>query len=262
VNSDLITAYLRWAFVRAALARGWWLCTGVYLVVVAGLSPTELVLVGVLQHVTVLVAEVPAGVVADAVSRRLALVVAHVVMGVGMVMTGLVTAVPALVVSQCLWGLGWAVASGADVAWITDELDRGDRIDRVLIAHGRCELLGTVAGIVAFGALGWWTGLSAAIVVAGAGTVGLGLGVVARWPETSAPRRATRRWAVSAATLRRGLATARSSRVVVRVLIATALVNGGAFGFGRLFEERLVGLGVPASPASACSRSAWPAPSS
>ncbi|MBA3803298.1 MAG: MFS transporter, partial [Acidimicrobiia bacterium] len=120
--SDLTTAFLRWALVRAALARGWWLATALYLVVVADLSPFELVLIGVFQGLTVLIAEVPAGVFADAVSRRLALVVAHIVMSAGMAMTGFVTAFPLLVVSQCLWGLGWAFSSGADVAWITDEL--------------------------------------------------------------------------------------------------------------------------------------------
>ena len=28
-----------------------------------------------------------------------------------------------LVATQLLWGLSWTLASGADVAWITDELD-------------------------------------------------------------------------------------------------------------------------------------------
>src|SRR5687768_9927979 len=167
MRSTLATAYLRWAFLRAALARGWWLVAALHLVVVADLSPSQLVLVGVFQGLVVVVAEVPAGVLADAVSRRLALVVAHVVMGAGMAMTGLVTTYWLLVVSQCLWGLGWAISSGADVAWITDELDRPDLIDRVLTAQGRFDMIGAAAGIVVFGALGWATGFPVAIVVAG-----------------------------------------------------------------------------------------------
>ena len=131
------TAFLRWALVRAALARGWWLATAAYLVVVVELSPALLVLVGVFQGVTVVIAEVPAGVLADTISRRLALVVAHVVMGAGMTLTGVVTGYPSVVLGQCLWGLGWAISSGADVAWITDEFDRPDVIDRVLTAQGR-----------------------------------------------------------------------------------------------------------------------------
>ena len=70
MSSDLIGAFLRWALFHSALARGWWLVAAVYLVVVADLSPFQLVLIGVFQGVTVVIAEVPAGVIADAVSRR------------------------------------------------------------------------------------------------------------------------------------------------------------------------------------------------
>ena len=249
MHPDLTTAYLRWSLARAALARGWWLATALYLVLVAGLSPSQLVLIGVFQGLTVVVAEVPAGALADAVSRRLALVIAHVVMGTGMVMTGFVTAFPLLVVSQCLWGLGWAIASGADVAWITDELDRFDLIDRVLTAQGRFDLMGTAVGIIIFGALGWATTLSVAIVVAGVSMIGLGVAIVSRWPESHRQTdNCGRPWTASAAVLRRGVAVARTDRVIVLVLACTLLVNGGAEGFGRLFERRLLALRLPTAP--------------
>jgi MFS family permease len=246
----LTAAYLRWAFIRAALARGWWLTTAVYLVVVAELSPTQLVLVAVFQGFTVVVAEVPAGVLADTISRRLALVVAHVVMGGGMTLTGLITGYPLIVLGQCLWGLGWAISSGADVAWITDELDRPGTIDRVLTAQGRYDLLGNPAGIAAFGALAWATSFATAIVVAGLGMVLLGVLVVARWPESPRPpASAAGRWNATVSTFRRGLAIARFDPAVALVLAATLLVNGGAVGFGRLFERQLLDLGIPTAPA-------------
>jgi len=183
------------------------------------------------------------------VSRRLALVIAHVVMGTGMAMSGFVTAFPLLVVSQCLWGLGWAISSGADVAWITDELDRPDLIDRVLAAQGRFDLIGSVVGIVAFGMLAWATTLSVAIVVAGGSMIGLGLAVVARWPESSRPTDPVARpWTASRVVFRRGVAVARADRTIVLVLGSTLLVNGGYEGFGRLFERRLLALGMPTAP--------------
>jgi MFS transporter, DHA3 family, tetracycline resistance protein len=249
MRSDLTNTYLRWALLRAALARGWWLATALYLVLVADLSPPQLVLIGVSQALIVVVAEVPAGVMADAVSRRLALVVAHVVMGAGMAMTGFVTAFPLLVMSQCLWGLGWAISSGADVAWITDELDRVDLIDGVLTAQGRFDLIGTAVGIIVFGTIGWATRLSVAIVVAGVSMIGLGLAIVARWPESR--RRSgivVRPRITSVAVLRRGVEVARTDRMIVLVLVSTLLFNGGAEGFGRLFERRLIAVGLPTAP--------------
>ena len=246
---DLTRQYLRWALVRSSLARGWWLTTALYLVVEADLTAAQLVLIGVFQGLTVLVAEVPAGVLADTMSRRWTLVAAHVVMGAGMAMTGVVTSYPLLVLTQCLWGLGWALSSGADVAWITDELRRPDLIDRVLTAQGRFELLGTPVGLVTFGGLAWATSLSTAITTAGMAMVVLGLLVVARWPETHRlvgieGARRTR----TAVIFRRGLGLVRADRVFLLVLGGTFLVNGGAQGFGRLFERRLLGLGVPTSP--------------
>src|ERR1700722_9145542 len=111
---DLANAFLRWTGLRAALVRGYWLAAALFLVVVAHLTPAQLILIGTFQGVTVLIAEVPSGVLADIVSRRLCLIVGHVVMGSGMAMAGLVTSFPLLVISQCLWGLGWAFSSGAD----------------------------------------------------------------------------------------------------------------------------------------------------
>lgn len=248
MRSPIATAFLRWAFLRAAFTRGYWLTTSVYLVVVAHLTPAELILIGTFQGVTVVIAEVPAGVLADTVSRRLSLVIAHVVMGAGMAMAGLVTAFPLLVVSQCLWGLGWAFSSGADVAWLTDELDRPDVVDGVLVAQARWGLSGTAVGIVSFGVLAWATTLSAAIVVSGVAIVLLGL-VVARWPETGfTPADAGRRWRESASILRRGVALARADRVILTVIVATLLVNGATEAYGRLLQQHVVALGLPAHP--------------
>ena len=42
-----------------------------------------------------------------------------------------------LLVTQVLWGLGWAFSSGADVAWLTDELGQPGRIDGTLTARAR-----------------------------------------------------------------------------------------------------------------------------
>ena len=62
-------------------ARGYWLVTSVYLVVVADLSPAQLVAIGIVQGITVVLAEIPAGVLADTVSRKWSLVVADLRLG-------------------------------------------------------------------------------------------------------------------------------------------------------------------------------------
>ena len=134
-SSSAITAvFVRWIGTRAVLHRGYWLIASLYLVVDARLSPLQLVLLGTAQGIVSLGCEVPAGVVADTISRKWSLVIAHLLVGGSMVATGLVTAFPVLVATQMVWGLGWTFASGADVAWLTDELRDPDRAARVLAA--------------------------------------------------------------------------------------------------------------------------------
>jgi MFS family permease len=242
---DIVAVFLRWMGMRAVLHRGYWLVASLYLVVDARLSPFQLVFLGTAQGVISLAVEVPAGVVADTISRKRALVIAHIMIGSSMVITGLVTPFPALVATQMLWGLGWTFVSGADVAWITDELDRPDRIARVLTARARWEQVGAVGGLLGFGLLALVIGRGAAMVVAGVGMVALGLYIVARFTEHGFTPTTERRWQRSAAILRRGAALARRDHEILLVLAATFLINGAAEAYGRLYPKRLIGLGFP-----------------
>lgn len=245
---DITGVFLRWTGLRAVLHRGYWLVASLYLVVDARLSAWQLVFLGTAQAVIALVCEVPAGVVADTISRKWALVIAHALVGGSMVLTGLVTAFPALVATQLLWGVGWTFASGADVAWVTDELGRPERIARVLAAGARWERVGAAGGLVGFGLLALALGRGAAMVAAGVAMVALGLYVVARFSEDGFIPTRARRWRRSAALLRRGVDLARRDREIRLVLAATFLANGAAVAYGRLYPKRLVELGFPAHP--------------
>jgi MFS family permease len=180
---DVAGTFLRWTFLRAVFHRGYVLVKGLYFVIDAHLTASQLLILGTVVSVTLLVSDLPAGVWSDAVSRKWPLVVGHMFLAAGMAMTGLVTAFPLLVVTQLLWGVGWGFSSGADVAWVTDELARPGRIDRVLAARARWDALGSAMGMVAFGLLGWAVGLGAAVVVSGAAMAAVGLFVAARFTE-------------------------------------------------------------------------------
>lgn len=245
---DVAATFLRWTFTRAVFHRGYWLVTSLYLVVDAGLSPFQLVFLGTAQGLTALTLEVPTGVMADTVSRKWSVVIAHLVMGVGMLATGLVTAFPALVVTQMLWGLGWTFSSGADVAWLSDELDQPERVAGVLTAGARWEQVGAAGGLVGFGALAWATDLATSIVVSGVAMLVLGLYVAARFTEHHFTPTREHRWRESASILRRGVALARRDHQILLVFAATLLVNGAAEAFDRLFPKRLVELGLPEAP--------------
>ena len=185
-GSDVATTFLRWTSLRAVCHRGYVLVSGLYFVVDAHLSASELLVLGTVVAATMVLSDIPTGVWSDTVSRLWPIVLGHGFLGAGMVMTGVVTAFPLILVTQVLWGLGWSFSTGADVAWVTDELDRPDRIARVLTVRARRDLLGQATGIVAFGALGWAVGLATAIVVSGVAMALLGVFVAVRFTESSA----------------------------------------------------------------------------
>jgi MFS family permease len=247
-GSDVSTIFLRWSWLRAALHRGYWLVTSLYLVVDAGLSPSQLVLIGVAQGVVSLLFEIPTGVVADTISRKWSLVIFHILVSISMVVTGLVTAFPALVATQMLWGIAWTFASGADVAWVTDELNRPERTGTVLAAQARRQQIGAAGGMLGFGALAWATDRSAAMVSAGVMMALLGLYVMTRFPERHFTPTRTQRRREAVRILRQGAALARRDRAILVVFAATFLVNGAADAFGRLYPKQLIDLGFPDRP--------------
>jgi hypothetical protein len=245
---DIVLVFLRWTWLRAVLHNGWWLVTSVYLVVDAGLSASQLVVVGVAQGICALAFEVPAGVLADTVSRKWSLVVSHALMGAAMLATGLVTDFPAIVATQMLWGLSWTFASGADVAWVTDELAEPERVPGVLVRYGRAQLSGAAAGIVGLGVLASVTGREVAMVLAGAAMLALGAYVAVRFREERFTPATARRWSASWSIFVRGVALVRRSRTILLVFAATFLVNGATDAAGRMFPQRLFSIGFPAEP--------------
>jgi hypothetical protein len=228
--------------------RGYVLTSGIYFVIDARLSASEIIGLGIVVAVTLTVSDIPAGAWSDAFSRKWPLVAGHALLAAGMILTGLVTAYPLIVCSQALWGLGWAFSGGADVAWLTDELAQPGRIARVLAARARWDLTGGATGVVAFGLFAWVAGLSAAIVASGAVTALLGVFVAVRFPEDNVTPVRGRRLAASLTVLKRGIALARRDREILLVLVATMAFNGADM-ISWLFTRRLVGLGLPGNPA-------------
>ncbi|WP_433005496.1 MFS transporter [Kribbella sp. CA-294648] len=246
MNSQaLVGAFVRWTWMRAVLHNGWWLVASVYMVVDAGLSASQIVLIGSVQGVFALLCEVPAGVFADTVSRKWSLVLSQLLMGTAMLATGLVTSFPLLMAAQVLYGLSWTFASGADIAWITDELDQPDRIAAVLSRAARAQLAGSATGLLAIGALAWATRRDIAVVVAGSAMFLLAFYLIVRFREERFVAIRTARWSTSWTTFKRGLTLVGRSREILLIFLATFLINGAADAGGRLAPKQLVELGLP-----------------
>ena len=244
---DVVTIFFRWLFLRGAFNRGYVLTSGLYFVVNAHLSAPQNVILGTVMSATLVLTDIPTGVWADALGRKRPLVIGHLLMAAGMVMTGVVTAFPLLVVTQVLWGLGWAFLIGADVAWITDELAQPQRIACVLTAGTSFGLVGGATGMVAFGMLGWATSLARAMVVSGVGMALLGLFVAVQFTERTFMPTREKRWHVSLSVVRLVISLLRRDHEILLVCVATMLLNAASMA-AWLFPRQLIHLGFPSDP--------------
>jgi len=240
--------YVRWVFLRAIFHRGWWLVTSLYLVTEVGLTPLELIFLGTAQGMVVVIFEVPAGVVADTFSRKWSIVIAHAVMGLGMITTGLFTDFRALVITQMIWGLSWTFSSGADVAWLTDEMDQPEHTASALTFAARAQLAGAATGLILFGLFASMTQLSTAIVIAGLCMWITGALVIATFSEVRFSPAKAAPFSSTLMTLRRGIAAIKRDRIILVVLLVTVAINGANEIFERLYPKRLVELGLPEKP--------------
>ena len=144
--------------------------------------------------VTGFVLEVPSGIWADAVSRRLLLALAPLLSGAGYALWVLAPSYEAFALGFVLWGAQGALQSGALEALVYEELERDGAEDRYPRLMGRATALGTIAAGVATGlaapvfAAGGFEAVGAASVLACARR-GRGRGVAARAPARPADGR-------------------------------------------------------------------------
>lgn len=141
-----MTVYLVHAGVAAFAFTVMATLSSVYRFQEVGLTPLQLVLVGTVLEATVLLAELPTGVLADTVSRRLSLLVGTVLIGIGFVLEGLVPTLTAVLAAQVIWGVGAAFESGAVEAWLSDEI--GERAaSRAFLRAAQVQQAAALAGI-------------------------------------------------------------------------------------------------------------------
>ncbi|MBG0822594.1 MFS transporter [Planomonospora sp. ID91781] len=226
-----------------------------------GLSVAEISSLFVIWSVTGIVLEVPSGVWADAVSRRLLLVLAPLPAAAGYALWVAAPSYWAFALGFVLWGIRGAMASGAFEALVYEELDRLGEAGRYARVIGRAEvagMCGVAAATAAAGpvfAAGGHGALGAASVLACLLCSVAGLAFpehrARRSPEEDGPDEdgpdGLRRYA---AVLRAGLAEVRGDRSVRRALLlvpATAAVWGALEEYVALLAQE-TGVPGPAVP--------------
>ncbi len=231
----------------------WQLCWSSYwtlfflrVVVDVGLDPLQLLLLGTTKEITILLVEIPTGVVADIRSRRLSVILSFVICGMAVVGAGLADSFGLLVATQALWAFGSTFRSGAETAWFTDEVGSLATVDAVLPRRGRYEAVGSIVGVAATAVLAAAAGLSVALVAVGIVLVVWGLVLRVRMPETGFIRHEISARERFGQLFREGLHASR--RPGLRVLLVVTVATGFASeAVDRLSVARLDQVGLQES---------------
>jgi MFS family permease len=138
-----------------------------------GLSTGQISSLFVLWSLTTLTLEIPAGVWADAVSRRLLLCLGPLLGALGFGLWVVAPSYPAFALGFVLWGAKSALVSGALEALVYEELEQDGAENRFARVWGRAQAFGVVAVLIAIVlaspvvALGGYGAVGAASVGAG-----------------------------------------------------------------------------------------------
>ncbi|HUD78569.1 MAG TPA: MFS transporter [Streptosporangiaceae bacterium] len=159
----------------------------VYWVISGRLNPLQLLLLGTALELSYFLLQLPTGVLADLVSRRLCTLAGLFIVGLALIMQGLSPSFASLMGAQVVLGLGAALNNGAQEAWVADELagELGDeRMTSVYLRATQFGLIATVAGSLLSGVIAL-AGLNAPLLTGGSLICLLALGSAVVMPESN-----------------------------------------------------------------------------
>jgi len=213
----------------------------VYQVERVGLNPFQLVLVGTALELTCFFFEVPTGVVADVYSRRLSVIAGTFFLGAGFFLMGAVPDFWVILLSQVICGIGYTLMSGAEEAWIADEMGE-ERAAAAFVRGAQVSQIGGVIGIIAAVGLGL-VSLGLPTMVGGALTIALGAFLILYMPEhgfAPAPREDRTTWQSMHSTFIDGTRLVRHRPILLTILGIAFFFGMYNEGFDRLWTAHLL----------------------
>ncbi len=213
----------------------------VYYVQTIGMNPLQLVLVGTVLEATAFVCEIPTSILADIYSRRLSVVIGTAVVGVGFIIEGLVPLFVAILLAEAIRGLGECCISGAQNAWVADELGE-TRLAHIYLRGGQAATAGGLVGTIG-GVLLSHIALWAPVFIGGVLMIGLAVAMALVMPERGfrpTPRNERGSWKAMFATTRAGIRVVRTRPFALTLVVIGILYGIQSEGFDRLWEAHLL----------------------
>jgi len=228
---------------RAFLIQMVFTVNAIYYVTQADLNALQLVLIGTIMEVSVLLFEMPTGLYADHFGRKRSLALGITVLGFAHVLEGSTPEFWAIAVASAMWGIGWTFISGAEQAWIADELG-GKDLEQTFLRGSQYGSLARFTAILASVAIASIWSVQTAILFAGIMLVVLAIWSMIKLPETKFVK-VTREKGVSrfthmTTTIKGGLSQIRGNTVLVSIAMVTLFWGLASEGFDRLYGAHFI----------------------
>jgi MFS family permease len=255
--------YMIMSFMQSLANSTMFTTYAIFYIATLGLNPLELLIVGMVLELTVLIFEGITGVVADTYSRRLSVIAGIFLLASGFVLQGVIPSLDGLIplvtvfawvlISQLICGIGYTMISGAETAWVVDEVG-ADRMGNLFLRAKRYDLVGTLLGI------GLSVGLSTLgthlpYLIGGFFYLALGVFLICFMKEQRFVRpereEGSSHWNEMKTTWLHGAKVIRHQPMLLMILLVTLFSGAASEGYDRLREAFLIlEVGIPESSLS------------
>lgn len=221
----------------------------VYYIQSVHLNPLQLILVGTTLEAACFIFEIPTGVVADLYSRKWSVVIGIIMTGLGFLTEGSIPSFWAVLLSQVLWGVGYTFLSGADSAWIADEMNN-EGLDGLFLRSGQ---IGQIASLIALGA-GVYVGsfkINLPIVISGSLYLLLAVFLILYMPENSFKPVETDEHSIKkmVSGFKNGISSVKGKPYLITILFLSVFYGLYSEGYDRLWNDHFIkDIGFPAFP--------------
>lgn len=213
----------------------------VYLATFVTTDPFKLMLFSTVLTTTVLVFEIPTGVVADVYGRRSSVIIGWSIVGIGTIIEGVFQIFEVVLLAQVVIGLGFTFISGALEAWIADEIGeelsgqaymRGSQVGQITSIIG--IPLGTALGTIA---------LKLPIILTGILSILLAIFLLWFMPEEGfqpASQQARDSWRTMFRTFGDGVRLIKGRPVLIAILLISTVYGLSSTGFDNLWTVNIL----------------------
>ncbi|HSH04388.1 MAG TPA: MFS transporter [Anaerolineae bacterium] len=227
--------------------------SAIYRVESAGLNPLQLILVGTVLELAVFIFEIPTGIVADIYSRRLSIIIGYTLIGLGFIVEASWTYFPTILLAQAIWGFGYTFISGAQDAWLADELGQQHTLPAVYLRGLQYDQAGRLVGLI----FATWLGaqqLARPLLIGGLGCLTLALFLYLFMPEnnfTPTPPSNRSNWQTMRATAHTSFQLIYQRPLLRAILLITLFAGLASEPLDRFWEAHiLINYTLPPLPAN------------